>query len=147
MSIKSHRALTLLSIQPHKLRSCIITSKCVKYKACNICNKRLVEDEYHVLFTCSTYSVICENNDDILRLSLIFGSTWIQISISVPSTSVKDHLEGWAYTRIPDSHFTNFVFQASKQANQSSTCALLLVWWVVPDSDDMAAFRNLSRKT
>ena len=60
MSINSHRALTLLSIQSHKL-NCVITSKCMKYKACKICKERLVEDKYHLLL-----NVQCDSHDDIL---------------------------------------------------------------------------------
>ena len=34
--------------------------------ACKVCKEGLVEDEYHLLFTCSTYSAIHESYDDIL---------------------------------------------------------------------------------
>ena len=36
-------------------------------KACKVCGESLVEDEYHLLFTCSTYTVIHESYDDILK--------------------------------------------------------------------------------
>ena len=32
-----------------------------------MCKEGLVEDEYHLLFTCSAYSAVCESYDDILR--------------------------------------------------------------------------------
>ena len=34
--------------------------------ACKVCKEGLVEDEYHLLFTCSTYSAIHESYDDII---------------------------------------------------------------------------------
>ena len=36
-------------------------------KVCKVCDEGLVENEYHLLFTCSTYNVIRESYDDILR--------------------------------------------------------------------------------
>ena len=42
-------------------------SKSAKYKTCKVCKEGLVEDEYHLLFTCSAYSAIHESYDDILR--------------------------------------------------------------------------------
>ena len=35
--------------------------------ACTVCNEGLVVDEYHLLFTCSAYSVVRESYDDILK--------------------------------------------------------------------------------
>ena len=53
-------------------------------KACKACKEGLVEDEYHLLFTCSTYSAIHESYDDILRgdddLSIIVKSTIRRLS-------------------------------------------------------------------
>ena len=37
------------------------------FTACEVCCEGLVEDEYHLLFTHSTYIVIHERYDDILR--------------------------------------------------------------------------------
>ena len=42
-------------------------SKSAKIKASKVCKEGLVEDEYHLLFTFSTYSAIHESYDDILR--------------------------------------------------------------------------------
>ena len=57
-------------------------------KACKVCEQGLVKDEYHLLFTCSTYnfiSVICKNYDDILRgdddMSVILKRTPRRLSL------------------------------------------------------------------
>ena len=49
MSSNAHRALTLL------------------LNACKVFNEGMVEDECHLLFTCSAYSAIRARYDDILR--------------------------------------------------------------------------------
>ena len=36
-------------------------------KACKVCVEGLVEDEYHLLFTCVAFSAIRKSYDDILR--------------------------------------------------------------------------------
>jgi hypothetical protein len=38
-----------------------------RLKTCKICNQGIVEDEYHLLFTCPAYTMIRERFDDILR--------------------------------------------------------------------------------
>ena len=53
-------------------------------KTCKVCKEGLVEDEYHLLFTCSTYNTIRESYDDILRggddLSVILKRTSMRLS-------------------------------------------------------------------
>ena len=36
-------------------------------KMCKVCKEGLVEDEYHLLFTCIAYSSNCASYDDTLR--------------------------------------------------------------------------------
>ena len=40
------------------------------WKACNVCNESMVEDECHLLFTCSAYSAIRSRYVDIVRGSI-----------------------------------------------------------------------------
>ena len=69
MSINSRRALTLLRTRSHNLgiEVALWNQNQPNIKACKVCKEGLVEDEYHLLFTCSTYSAIRESYDDILR--------------------------------------------------------------------------------
>ena len=69
MSINSCRALTLLRTRSHNLgiEVALWNQNQPNIKACKVCKEGLVEDEYHLLFTCSAYSAIRESYDDILR--------------------------------------------------------------------------------
>ena len=44
-----------------------MTSKFVNIKACIVHKEWLVEVEYHLLSTCSTYSAVHESYDDLIR--------------------------------------------------------------------------------
>ena len=65
----SRRALTLLRTQSHNIdiEVALWHQNQPNAKECNVCKEGLVEDEYHLLFTCFAYSAIHENYDDILR--------------------------------------------------------------------------------
>ena len=56
-------------------------------KTCKVCKEGLVEDEYHLLFTCSAYSAIRESYNDILRggdnLNIILNRTPTRLSLHV----------------------------------------------------------------
>ena len=69
MSINSRRALTLLRTRSHNLgiEVALWNQNQPNIKTCKVCNEGLVEDEYHLFFTCSTYNAIRESYDDILR--------------------------------------------------------------------------------
>ena len=69
MSSNSRRGLTLLRTRSHKLGIEVASwhQNASSLKTCKICNEGPVEDEYHLLFICSAYSVIRERFDDILR--------------------------------------------------------------------------------
>ena len=69
MSINSRRTLILLRTQSHILgvEFALWNQNQPNIKACKVCKEGLVEDEYHLLFTCSTYSIIRERYDDTLR--------------------------------------------------------------------------------
>ena len=69
MSINSHRALTLLHSRSHNLgiEVALWNQNQLNTKACKVCKEGLVEDEYHLLITCSACSTIRESYDDILR--------------------------------------------------------------------------------
>ena len=43
--------------------------KVTNLKTCKVCNEGMVEDECHLLFTCSIYTAICSRYVDILRAS------------------------------------------------------------------------------
>ena len=69
MSGNARRALTLLHIRSHKLGIEIASwyQNVTNLKTCKVCNEGMVEDECHLLFTCSTYSAIGSRYADILR--------------------------------------------------------------------------------
>ena len=69
MSINSRRALTLLRTRSHNLgiEVALWNQNQPNIKIYKVCKEGLVEDEYHLLFTCSAYSAIRESYDDILR--------------------------------------------------------------------------------
>ena len=55
MSSDAHRALTLLCTRSHKLGIEVASwyQKVTNLKTCKVCNEDMVEDECHLLFTCS----------------------------------------------------------------------------------------------
>ena len=69
MSSNSRRGLTLLRTRSHKLdiEVASLHQNASNLKTYKICNEGPVEYEYHLLFICSTYNVIQERFDDILR--------------------------------------------------------------------------------
>ena len=69
MSSNAHRALILLRTRSHKLGIEVASwyQNVTNLKACKVCNEGMVEDECHLLFTCSTYSAIRSRYVDILR--------------------------------------------------------------------------------
>ena len=81
MSINSCRALTLIHTQSHNLgiEVALWNQNQPNIKTCKVCKEGLVEDEYHLLFTCSAYSAIRESYDERLRvgdnLSIILTRT------------------------------------------------------------------------
>ena len=64
MSINCRRALTLLHTQLH-IEVALWHQNQPNAKACRVCKEALVEDEYYLLFTCSMYTAIHENYDNI----------------------------------------------------------------------------------
>ena len=81
MSISSCRALALLRTRSHSLgiEVALWNQNKPNIKACKVCKEGLIEDEYHLLFTCSAYSAIRESYGDILSggndLSIILNRT------------------------------------------------------------------------
>ena len=69
MSIDSRRTLTSLHTRSHTLgiEVALWTQNQPNIKTCKACQEELVEDEYHLLFTCFAYGAIRESYDDILR--------------------------------------------------------------------------------
>ena len=69
MNINSRRALTPLHNQSHNLglEVALWHQNPSATKAIIVCEEGRVEDEYQLLFTCSTYSAIRNSNDDIIR--------------------------------------------------------------------------------
>ena len=69
MGLNSRKALTLLCTPLHNLgiEVALWNQNQPTIKTCKVCKEGLVEDEYHLLFTCSPYSAIRESYDDILR--------------------------------------------------------------------------------
>ena len=69
MSSNARRTLTLLRTRSHKLGIDVASwyQNVTNLKACKVCNEGMVEDECHLLFTCSAYSAICSKYVDILR--------------------------------------------------------------------------------
>ena len=64
ISLASQRVLMLLWTCLSKLGVDVASwHQCTNMKICHVCNENLVEDEYHLLITCSTYKVICEKYD------------------------------------------------------------------------------------
>ena len=63
------RPLTLLRTRSHNLSNevALWNQNEANIKACTVCEDGLVEDEYHLLFTCFACSTIRDNCDDILR--------------------------------------------------------------------------------
>ena len=56
-------------------------------KACKVCNEGMVEDECHLLFTCSAYSAIRARYDDILR-----GSDKLSAILETPPRRLKSYV-------------------------------------------------------
>ena len=56
--------------QSHKLGIEVVSwyQNVTNLRACKVCNEGMVEDECHLLFTCSAYSAIRSRYDDILRV-------------------------------------------------------------------------------
>ena len=71
MSSNARKALTLLRTRSHKLGIEVASwyQNLTNLKACKVCNEVMVEDECHLLFTCSAYSTIRSRYVDILRWS------------------------------------------------------------------------------
>ena len=69
MSSNARRALTLLRTRSPKLGIEVASwyQNVTNLKTCKVCNEGMVEDECHLLFTCSTYSAIRSRYADILR--------------------------------------------------------------------------------
>ena len=65
MSLGSRRGLRLLQTRSQKLG--IEVASWHHHPNIKTCNENLVRDEYHLLITCSTYKVICENYDNLLN--------------------------------------------------------------------------------
>ena len=74
-----------------------------KYKHMEGMQRNLVEDEYHLLITCSTYMVIREKYDDILdmhgNMSVIHRFTPRRVSTC---TCIIFHLERFYFRVIPN---------------------------------------------
>ena len=69
MSSNARRDLTLLRTRSHKLGIEVASwyQNVTNLKTCKVCNEGMVEDECHLLFTCSTYSAIHSRYADVLR--------------------------------------------------------------------------------
>ena len=69
MSSNARRALIILRTQSHKLGIEVASwyQNVTNLKTCRVCNEGMVEDECHLLFTCSTYSAIRSRYANILR--------------------------------------------------------------------------------
>ena len=69
-SSNARRALTLLRTQSHKLGIEVASwyQNVMNLKTCKVGNEGMVEDECHLLFTCSAYSAIRSRYVDILRV-------------------------------------------------------------------------------
>ena len=69
MSSNARRALTLLHNRSHKLGIEVASwyQNVMNLKACKVCNEGMVEDDCHLLFTCSAYSAIRSRYVDTLR--------------------------------------------------------------------------------
>ena len=86
MSSNAHRALTLLRTRSHKLGIEIASwyQNVTKLKTCKVCDEGMVEDECHLIFTCSTYNAIRSTYADILRgsdnLSVILKTSMRRLS-------------------------------------------------------------------
>ena len=68
MGSNDRRALTLCT-RSHKLGIEVASwyQNVANLNVCKVCNEGMVEDECHLLFTCSTYSAIRSRYVDILR--------------------------------------------------------------------------------
>ena len=86
MSSNSHRALTLLCTRSHKL-GIEIASWYQNVTNLKTCNEGMVEDECHLLFTCSTYSAILSRYADILR-----GSDNIRTILKKPPRRLSSYV-------------------------------------------------------
>ena len=69
MSSNARRALTLLRTRSHKLGIEVASwfQNVTNLKPCKVCNEGMVENECHLLFTCSAYSAIHSRYVGILR--------------------------------------------------------------------------------
>ena len=56
-------------------------------RACKVCNEGMVEDECHLLFTCSAYSAIRSRYDDILR-----GSDNLSVILKTPPRRLSSYV-------------------------------------------------------
>ena len=89
MSSKDRRALTLLRTRSHKLGIEIASwsQNVTNLKTCKVCNEGMVEDECHLLFTCSTYSAIRSRYADILR-----GSDNLSAILKTPRRGLSSYM-------------------------------------------------------
>ena len=89
MSSNACKALTLLRTRSHKLAIEIASwyQNVTNLKTCKLCNQGMVEDEYHFLFTCSTYSAIRSRYADILR-----GNDNLSAILKTPSRRLSSYV-------------------------------------------------------
>ena len=73
MKLGSRRAFTLFGTHTVNKLGVDIASwhRRPSMKICKVCNENLVEDEYHLLLTCSTFKVIHKRCDDLDMWSMI----------------------------------------------------------------------------
>ena len=90
MSSNARGDLTLLHTRSHKLRIEVASwyQNVTNLKACQVCNEGMIEDKYHLLFTCSAYSAISRSRyNDILR-----GSANLSVILKTPSRRLSSYV-------------------------------------------------------
>ena len=89
MSSNARKALTLRRTRSHKLGIEVASwyQNLTNLKACKVCNEVMVEDECHLLFTCSAYSTIRSRYIVILR-----GSDNLSVILTTPLRRLSSYV-------------------------------------------------------